>query len=118
MATALYPVLRIIAKVAKLRVLKVFCCLRLCKFNLLQDRHKVRSLAVLRVSNSNMLRHLVLRHPVLQHAGEARARAARGEARALVGLAVGEQPVAHLVEGGGRSRLRVRLGAAVEAGGG
>ena len=58
------------------------------------------------------------RHPVLQHAGEARARAARGEARALVGLAVGEQPVAHLVEGGGRSRLRVRLGAVVEAGGG
>ena len=50
------------------------------------------------------------RHPVLQHAGEARARAARGEAPALVGLAVGEQPVPHLVKGGGRSRLRVRLG--------
>ena len=50
------------------------------------------------------------RHPVLQHAGEGRARAARGEALALVGLAVGEQPVPHLVKGGGRVTSKIRGG--------
>ena len=50
------------------------------------------------------------RHPVLQNAGEGRARAARGEALALVGLAVGEQPVPHLVKGGGRVTSKIRGG--------